>query len=154
MTILAYKPLWCGCIFDFRWTVNLLFNIDIKICFDHSQLVQFMYVVITVVLPSLSAVIFPAQPGSVVSSPEGLIVFFLSCSFTVPGPVLSVLLSGGRPVRLHPQLQWLLHWAGWKQHGCGMPPAAKRDHCWLWCGENFLFPSPRNVCFGSVCELP
>lgn len=62
-----------------------------------------------------------------------------SCLPSVTGPVLSVLLSGGRPVRLHPKLQWLLHWAGWKQYGCRVFAAPQWDHCRLWCSKNPSF---------------
>ncbi|KAM7120695.1 adenylate cyclase type 1 isoform 3-T4 [Molossus nigricans] len=44
------------------------------------------------------------------------------------GPLLPVLLPGGCHVRVHPQLQRLLHRAGWEQHGGGVSAAAQRDH--------------------------
>lgn len=60
--------------------------------------------------------------------------------FSSPGSVLPVLCSGWSAVCLHCQLQWLLHWAWWEQHGCWVSPAAQRDHCWLWRGEYiFIF---------------
>ncbi|CAF95567.1 unnamed protein product, partial [Tetraodon nigroviridis] len=51
------------------------------------------------------------------------------------GPVLPVLRPGGRALRLHCQLQRLLHRAGWEQHGRGMSPPPQRDHRRLRRGE-------------------
>ena len=55
------------------------------------------------------------------------------------GSVLSVVRTGRRPVRLHPQLQWLLHRAGRQQHGGGVPETAEWDHRRLWRGEARIF---------------
>lgn len=57
-------------------------------------------------------------------------VFFLSTL----GSILSVLRTSWCPVCLDPKLQWFLHWAGWQQHGSGVPETTEWDHRWFWWG--------------------
>lgn len=58
------------------------------------------------------------------------------------GSLLPVLRSSRRALCIHRQLQWLLHWAGRKQHGCRVSAAAQWDHRRLWRGTSDVSPRP------------
>ncbi len=150
-----HKPLWCGWIFDLRWTgqsnaCTLPFNIKSKFSFDWNQLVQFMRVVTNYRRLTFSNRCYiPAQSGSVVSSPGGL----KALSF----PALSLLQD--------------LYYQSYSQVGVLFASIPNFNDFYIELDGNNMgveclrllneiiadFDAVRmrsHVCFGSVCELP